>query len=96
VVVELPGIDPDELRLVVAGRALLVEGERRRPEATGRVYQQMELDYGPFRREVQLAEDVDVEAATARYEHGLLTVVLPLARRAPREAKVTIEVRSQA
>ena len=95
VIVELPGIDPDELRIVAGVRALLVEGERRRPEGTGRVYQQMEIDYGPFRREIPFAEDVDVDAATARYEHGLLTVVLPLAKRAPQEARVTIEVRSR-
>ena len=40
----------------------------------------MEIEYGPFQRRIQLAEDVDPSGARRRrYERGLLTVVLPLA-----------------
>jgi HSP20 family protein len=93
IVVELPGVEPEELQIVATPTAVLVAGERRRPQAEGRVYQRMEIDYGPFRREVPLAEEVDPEGGQATYERGLLTVVLPLAERtAPRE-KVPIEVR---
>src|SRR5919206_5168442 len=88
VVVELPGVDPDEVQVVATPQALLVAGERRRPEGEGRLYQQMEIDYGPFRREVALAEDVDPAGGRASYERGLLKVVLPPAKRAPRPAKV--------
>jgi HSP20 family protein len=95
VVVELPGVEPEEVQIVATPTALLVAGERRRPEAGGRLYQQMEIDYGPFRREVALAEDVDPAEGSASYEGGLLTVVLPLAKRAPRPAKVPIEVRAR-
>jgi HSP20 family protein len=95
VVVELPGVDPGEVQIVATPMALLVAGERRRPEAAGRLYQQMEIDYGPFRREVALAEDVDPAAGSASYERGLLTVVLPLAKRPPHPAKVPIEVRAR-
>ena len=93
VLVELSGIDPDEVQIVATPQALLVAGERRRPPGEGRVYQQMELDYGPFRRELVLSEDVDPEAGRATYDRGLLTIVLPLARRAPQTAPVPIEVR---
>ena len=47
-------------------------GERSRPEAAGRVYQQMEIEYGPFQRQVRLPEDVDPEQAHAEYERGIL------------------------
>ena len=93
VLVELPGVDPDEVQIVATPQALLVAGERRRPRAEGRLYQQMELDYGPFRRELALSVDVDPERGRASYEHGLLTIVLPLAQRSPKPAKVPIEVR---
>ena len=93
VLVELPGVDADEVQIVATPQALLVAGERRRPPGEGRVYQQMELDYGPFRRELVLSEDVDPEAGRATYDRGLLTIVLPLARRAPQTAPVPIEVR---
>ena len=96
VVVELAGVDPDEVQIVATPQALLVAGERRRPPGEGRVYQQMELDYGPFRRELVLGDDVDPEGGRATYDRGLLTIVLPLARRTPPTAPVPIEVRRSA
>jgi HSP20 family protein len=95
VVVELPGIDPETIQLIVDERTLVVAGERPRP-ATGhgeRQYQQMEIDYGPFQRRIQLPEAVDADAANARYERGLLTVELPLAPARPPQARALIRVR---
>ncbi len=79
VIVELPGVDPQSLTVIAGERALLVAGERRRERSDGRVYQQMEIEYGPFQRQVRLAEDVDVEKAGARYHQGILTITLPVA-----------------
>src|SRR3954447_20527892 len=83
VVIELPGVDPASVQIVVGERTLVVTGERPRPEATGRVYQQMEIEYGPFRRQVRLPEDVDPERAQARFERGILTITLPGAQKPP-------------
>jgi HSP20 family protein len=91
IVVELPGVDPEQVKVVVAERALLVQGERVRPQIEGRVYQQMEVEYGPFQRQIRLTEDVDPERASARYERGILTITLPAAERATR-GRVAIEV----
>jgi HSP20 family protein len=91
VVVELPGVDPEDVRVVASAQALLVAGERRRPKDCGH-YQQMEIEYGPFQRQVTLAEDVDPEAATATYDRGILTIQLPIAPKpVPRES-ISIEV----
>jgi HSP20 family protein len=91
VVVELPGVDPASLRVVAGERVLAIAGERKRPQVPGRVYQQMEIEYGPFQRQVRLAEDVDPKQATAHYELGVLTVQLPVVERALR-GRFTIEV----
>ena len=91
VVVELPGVDPAELQVVAADRVLVVAGVRRRPPLRGR-YQQMEVEYGPFQRRIQLDEPVDTNAATARYEHGMLTVVLPIAASPPKAERVSITI----
>jgi HSP20 family protein len=91
VVVELPGVDPSELQVVAADRVLVVAGVRRRQPLEGR-YQQMEIEYGPFQRRIPLDEPVDTNAATARYEHGLLTVVLPIATTAPPVERVLITI----
>jgi HSP20 family protein len=95
VVVELAGIDPDSLRIEVGERRLSISGERRRPDAAGRRYEQMEIEYGSFERQVQLVEPVEVDAAAAVYEAGMLTITLPLAVRETARERVTIVVRSR-
>jgi HSP20 family protein len=95
VVVELPGVEPAELQVIAADRVLVVAGVRRRPPLRGR-YQQMEIEYGPFQRRIPLDEPVDTNAATARYEHGMLTVVLPIAVSQPKLERVTIRIGARA
>jgi HSP20 family protein len=79
VVVELAGVDPATVELSLEEGVLLVRGERRR-ERERRLYQHIELDYGPFERRIALAETVDADAAEATYERGLLTIRLPVAQ----------------
>jgi HSP20 family protein len=91
VVVELPGVDPSEVQVIASPQALLIAGERRRPKDCGH-YQQLEIEYGPFQRQVTLAEDVDPERATATYERGFLTIQLPLAPRPAPAERIEIVV----
>ena len=86
VLVELPGVDPDKVDLFVAEGTLYLAGNRARPSGAGQVYQQMEIDYGPFRRQVSLGADVDLARARATYAQGVLTIVLPVAQR-PRRGR---------
>ena len=92
VVVELPGVDPGSVRVVAGERVLVIAGERTRPPMPGRVYQQMEIEYGPFQRQVRLAEDVDPQRAEAKFERGVLTVQLPVAEKAPPAGRYRITV----
>ena len=87
---ELAGIDIDELGLEIEGRELVIAGHRRPADAEGRVYQQLEIDFGPFRRMIPLGAEVVAEEATATYRDGILTVELPLAR--PESRAVPIDV----
>jgi HSP20 family protein len=93
VLIELPAIDPEKVDLFVTDGTLYLAGNRERRRYDGQVYQQMELDYGPFRREVALGADVDVSQARATYEQGILKIVLPLAQRQPARERVVIEVK---
>lgn len=95
VIVDLAGVDPGDVEVLIAGRELVIGGERRRPTAGGARYQRMEIDYGVFRRGIALPEDVDADRAEARYERGLLVVILPLAERPAPQAKVPIQVRTR-
>lgn len=90
VVVELAGIDPAEIELAVGDGMLAVAGKRRRDSGPGRTYQHMEIDYGPFERQIPLGEPVDSEAAEATYERGLLSIRLPVAKRAQGPVRVAV------
>jgi len=91
VVVEIPGIDPKSLTIVVSERTLAIAGERIRDRSGGRVYQQMEIEYGPFSRQIRLNEDVDPDQATAEYEAGFLRITLPVGTH-KQPGRVAIEV----
>ena len=82
VVVELAGVDPDKVDISVADGALVISGQRHRPAGGERRYEHIEIDYGPFQRRLALGDGIDTTAAEATYEHGLLTIVLPLRQRA--------------
>jgi HSP20 family protein len=77
---DLAGIDPSEVSLEIRGRELILSGHRDPQAGEDRVYQQLEIEHGPFRRVVALGADVDADAADAKYEDGVLTVELPLTR----------------
>ena len=82
VLVDVSGVDPDDVEISVSERTVSIAGVRRRPRHEGRVsYRQLEIEYGTFCRRISLAEDVDPEGAEAHYDRGQLRIVLPLARR---------------
>jgi len=94
VVVELSGVEPESVNIVVGERALFIRGERLRPKAEGRHYQQVEIEYGPFQRQIRLAENVDPTRAHAHFERGFLTITLPVAEKPPAPGgRIAIEVR---
>jgi HSP20 family protein len=92
VVVELPGVDPSSVQVVAAGRALVVAGKRDRPRVPGARYQQMEIEYGVFQRQIDLGVDVDAGRASATYQAGMLRIELPLAPSTPARRRVRVEV----
>ena len=83
VLVELPGLEREDVRLEVHGNELAVYGERRPPlNVEGAAFQVMERSYGCFSRRFELPEDIDDQAVAASMKSGLLHVRVPkLARR---------------
>ena len=88
--VELPGVDPNEVTVEVVGRELLLSGVRRPPKAEGRLYQQIEIENGAFRRVIPLGAAVDSTATEATYRDGILVITLPLVREKPTSRRVPI------
>ena len=88
---DIAGVEIENVALEIRGRQLLIAGERRADEAAGRVYQQIEIEHGPFRRLVNLGADVVASEARASYEDGVLEVAIPLARPKDEVRRVPIE-----
>ncbi|HSC21110.1 MAG TPA: Hsp20/alpha crystallin family protein [Solirubrobacterales bacterium] len=76
--VDLAGVELSQVGIEVSGRHLAIAGERHLQETEGRVYQQIEIPSGHFRRVVELQVEVDGERASATYEEGILRIELPL------------------
>ena len=80
---DLAGADHSDIELVIEGQRLSIRGERAVPEPgekEGAAHQMiaMEIDYGPFEREVQLPDEVDLEKMRAEQQNGFLWIHLPL------------------
>ena len=81
--VDLAGVDRALIDLIVEPRRVLIRGTRELPEpkeAEDRPVQllALEIDYGPFEREVPLPAEVEIDQAHAEQRNGLLWILLPL------------------
>ena len=88
---ELPGVDPSDVRLSLENNVLTIRGEKKQQseENNERVHR-FERTYGMFERTFALPNTVDPDQIEARYENGVLLVTIPRAERAkPREIRVS-------
>lgn len=82
VIAELPGVAESELQVVAENGRLRIAGTRqptRLPPPAEAL--QLEIDYGPFERVITLPADADPEHITANFQHGLLTIHVPVRER---------------
>jgi HSP20 family protein len=73
----LPGVSPDKVDIDIIGRTLRVRGERAGDDKAQPIIS--EITYGRFEREFTLPEEIDAQHVEAKYRHGMLDLVLPLA-----------------
>jgi HSP20 family protein len=76
---DLAGVATEDVNIEVRGRTLVISGERKARDPEGRVYEQIEIESGPFQREIQLGAEVVADQARASYEDGILRIEVPLA-----------------
>jgi HSP20 family protein len=93
ILLEIAGIAGQEIEMQIEGRAIVIQGERKPlPGRPRRVYSQMEIASGPFRRELLLPADVNAEGVVASYKDGIVEVILPKAAPAfNRQLRITVK-----
>ena len=80
IVLDLPGVAADAVRVLLKGGVLLIVGEKERPDLTKRgpaSFHLVERDFGRFARAVRINAAIDASQAKARMANGELRVVLP-------------------
>ncbi|MFZ5770641.1 MAG: Hsp20/alpha crystallin family protein [Thermodesulfobacteriota bacterium] len=91
VYMEIPGVDPDNLSVLVNNAAVTVSGERFRPDFDHTIcIHQLEMEYGKFKRTISLPGPIDGDAATSTCRNGFLLIRLPK-KKIPSPIKVTIK-----
>jgi HSP20 family protein len=87
---DLPGVDPDSIELTVEKNVLTIKAERSWTPAEGDEVLVSERPRGVFSRQLFLGETLDTDRIEAGYDHGVLTVTIPVAEQAkPRRVEVS-------
>ena len=76
---DLAGMKPEAIHVELEGRMLVLSGERPRPvpeQCNCASVHVMEIDAGPFRREIEIPESADRGKISAKYCEGFLWVTL--------------------
>jgi HSP20 family protein len=90
--VDVPGLKKEEIEIEIKDNRLVVSGERKRTPDPEKILRS-ERRYGKFSRIFTLPQDVDTEAIEARFEDGVLSVVLPkLEKMRPKKITITTPV----
>jgi HSP20 family protein len=90
--VELPGVEPKDVDIAIAGNELTVSGKRTaEPVADNEVAQRQELPFGEFSRTIELPYEVDATATKAKYHNGVLRITAPRTG-SEKPRKIQIEV----
>ncbi len=87
---DLPGIDPGSVDIDVDGQQLTIRAERSIASAEGVKWLNRERSGGSFLRQFTLGQGLDTERIAASYDHGVLTITIPVSEKAkPRKIEVT-------
>lgn len=88
--VDLPGVNPDDVKVEMHDGKLMISGARQSvKEQEDKNYHRVERSSGSFYRIVAVPREVDVDKIDARYEHGVLHVTLPKsAQQQPRKIQI--------
>jgi HSP20 family protein len=88
---ELPGLNPEDVKVEVTDDALVIRGERKsqREHHIGGAYRS-ERRYGQFYREIPLPQGVNAEQAKAQFRNGVLEISVPLPQQASGRREIPI------
>jgi len=88
---ELPGVEKDDVSITIDNGLLTLKGEKKE-ETEDRKHHRYECSYGSFVRSFTLPRTVQTDKVEARYENGVLNLVIPKSEEAkPKQIEVKID-----
>jgi HSP20 family protein len=86
---DLPGVDPQSIDISMDNGTLTIKAERT-AQADDVQWIASERFAGTFMRQLSVGEGIDEEGIRARYDNGVLELVLPVAEKA-KPRKITVQ-----
>ena len=88
-VVDVPGVDVDDIELTVDGRELTLAFTRERTTPDGATLVTAGRPHGTVSRRIHLGDTLDADRLEAAYDRGVLTVSIPVSESAkPRRVAI--------
>jgi HSP20 family protein len=95
VTAELPGMDEKDISVSLENDFLMISGERKEEKKEeDEEYYHREMSYGSFRRIIPLTAKIDPNEVEARFNKGVLRVILPKMPGSESEKRKKIEIKS--
>lgn len=90
---ELPGVKKDDVTVNFQDNLLTISGEKKfEKEDKKKHFHRIERSYGQFSRSVQIPSSIVLDKIDAKYEDGILNIILPKAEDAkPKQIAVKVK-----
>ena len=89
VITDLPGVKQEDIKIDITENTLEITAQfNEETEVEGKTFVRKERKYGKVNRTVKLPAKIKIDEASAKFENGVMTVILPKL-----EMKQSFEVR---
>ncbi len=83
---ELPGLEPEDIKLSLTGNLLTIEGEKKKEkEEKDEQHYSLERYSGAFQRSFRLPVEVQENKIEAKFDKGVLTITMPKTTKTPKK-----------
>ena len=83
---ELPGLEPDDIKLSLTGNLLTIQGEKKKEkEEKDEQHYSLERYSGAFQRSFRLPVEVQEDKIEAKFDKGVLTISMPKTTKTPKK-----------
>ncbi|MGZ5710421.1 MAG: Hsp20/alpha crystallin family protein [Burkholderiales bacterium] len=91
---ELPGMERQDLEILVENKTLLLSGEKKlESKSNEKGCYRTERAFGRFQRAIPLPDGIDLEHAEATFDKGVLTIRIPKSAATEKSSAQKIEIK---